>query len=77
MANGFVWGLTEAGDMPALLFIVRNGQARQVVKPQPLSPLLVYQGDLAAIIEGSGINPNEPSFKGFLPPLLGTPLNAE
>jgi hypothetical protein len=74
--NGFVWGLPESGDLPALLFIVRNGDARQITKPQPLTPLLVYQGDLAGIISESGIRPDEPSFKGILPPLFATPLPA-
>ena len=74
--NGMVWGLPETGDLPALLFVVRDGQARQINKPQPLTPLIVYQGDLATIISESGIRADDPSFQGILPPLFATPMTA-
>jgi hypothetical protein len=74
--NDFIWGLSEAGGLPALLFIVNGGEARKVTAPLPLTPLLVYQGDLAAIINESGVRPDDPSFKGQLPPLFMAPVSA-
>ena len=72
--NSFVWGLPESGDLPALLFIVRGGEVRKVNAPLPLTPLVVYQGDLAAIISESGIRPDDSSLKGQLPPLFTAPV---
>ena len=72
--NDFVWGLPEAGNLPALLFIVRGGEVRKITAPLPLTPLLVCQGDLASIINEAGVRPDDPSFKGQLPPLFTAPV---
>jgi len=72
--GGFVWGLPEVGDLPTLLFIVRGSEVRKITNPLPLTPLLVYQGDLTAVINESGVRADDPSLKGQLPPLFTIPV---
>jgi len=68
--DNYIWGLSEMDSTPALLFVVRNNVIRTVAKPMPLSPLLVYQGNLSALISESGLQADNPSIQSDLPPLF-------
>lgn len=74
-SDSFVWGLSESDSQPALLFQLHGGTPQQFAKPLPLTPLLIFQGDLAAIIKDSGVRPEDPSFKGQLPPLFAATVS--
>ena len=76
-ANGYVFGYLEGSSEPGLLYVLQRSKAQEVNKPTPLSPLLLFQGDLPGIIAESGVKPGDPSFKGMLPPLFATRLPAQ
>ena len=76
-ANGYVFGYLEGSGEPGVLYVLQSSKAQEVNKPTPLSPLLLFQGDLPGIIAESGVKPDDPSFKGMLPPLFATPLPAQ
>jgi hypothetical protein len=75
VGDNFVWGLSESGSQPALLLKVRGGECQEVARPLALTPLLIYQGDLASVIKDSGIPCDDPSLKGQLPPFFCVPTS--
>ncbi|MDR3377987.1 MAG: hypothetical protein P4M10_04830 [Verrucomicrobiae bacterium] len=68
--DNLVWGLSESASQPELLFKVRGGENQELAKPLPLTPLLVFQGDLSVFIKDSGVRSDDPSLKGQLPPIF-------
>ena len=74
-AEGCVFGYRKDSGDPGLLYTVRAGEVTKAGNALPLTPMLLFDGDLADIMAQSGIRPGDPLFKGLLPPLLRASTN--
>ncbi len=70
--EGYVWGYQQDANEPGLLYSVHDGQVRTVNKALPLTPLVLFSGDLPAILAKIGMQAAAASPKRWLPPLLAS-----
>jgi len=71
--DGYVWGY-QGNNEPGLLYFVHGGQARAVNKALPLTPLLLFSGDLPALMAQASISNGNGTAPKWLPPLFVSPL---